>query len=152
MNSPRFTHVDDDDLEWQEVLRQRHGDRTVSVYEKWPEFNERYMTVYARWDPGMLVRPHAHYSDEITFVLEGEMTCGDVTCTPGTHIALDQADTFGPFEAGPDGVMTLQVKMGYPGSIPEDQAAWEEYLAERGVESLDPPPIDLPSWVDDTRG
>ena len=52
-NSPRFRHLDD--LEWQEVRKQQHGDHTASVWEKWPEFSDRYLTVYARYDPGMIV-------------------------------------------------------------------------------------------------
>ena len=48
------------------------------------------------------------------------MTCGDVVCTKGTHIALDQGDTFGPFVAGPDGVELFEVMMGDPRSFPAD--------------------------------
>ena len=49
------------------------------------------------------------------------MTCGDVVCRPGTHIALDQGDTFGPFVAGPDGVVLFEVMMGDPRSFPADE-------------------------------
>ena len=42
-NSPRFRHLDD--LQWQEVRRQQHGDHTASVWEKWPEFSDRYLSV-----------------------------------------------------------------------------------------------------------
>ena len=44
---PRFTHLDD--LTWQEVRRQQKGDRTVSVWEKWPEYSDNYLSVYARY-------------------------------------------------------------------------------------------------------
>ena len=51
------------------------------------------------------------------------MSCGDVHCGPGTHIALDQGDTFGPFIAGPNGVVLFEVMMGDPRSFPADEDA-----------------------------
>jgi hypothetical protein len=108
-NSPRFRHLDD--VKWQEVRRQQHGERIVSVYEKWMEFSDRYLSLYAKWDPGMIVQAHGHNSDHIVFVIEGSMTCGEVECPPGTHIALDQGDTFGPFVAGSEGVVLYEILM-----------------------------------------
>jgi hypothetical protein len=147
--SPRFAHLDD--VPWQEVRRQQHGDHTASVREKWLDFTERFLSLYARWDPGMIVQPHGHDSDHVVFVLEGEMMCGDVVCRAGTHIALDQGDTFGPFVAGPDGVVLFEVMMGDPRSFPADLAGYERFLAERGVQQLPNPPIDLPDWLEDRR-
>jgi len=147
--SPRFVHVDE--LEWQPVRRQRHGDREVAVYEKWLDFGPNFLSLYARWDPGMIVQPHGHNSDHVVFVLEGEMTCGDVVCGKGTHIALDQGDVFGPFVAGPDGVELFEVMMGDPRSFPADEAGYARLLAERGVEQLPNPPITLPHGLEDTR-
>jgi hypothetical protein len=146
---PRIRHLDD--LEWQEVRRQRHGDRVVSVYEKWPEFSDRYLTVYAKYEPGMMVQPHGHNSDHIVFVIEGDVMCGDVHCPAGTHIALDQGDTFGPFIAGPNGAVLFEVMMGDPRSFPADLTEYERLLKERGVEQLPNPPIDMPDWLEDTR-
>jgi hypothetical protein len=147
--SPRFTHLDD--VGWQEVRRQQHGERTASVYEKWLDFGEGFLSLYARWDPGMIVQPHGHNSDHVVFVLEGEMTCGDVACSAGTHIALDQGDTFGPFVAGPDGVVLFEVMMGDPRSFAADPEGYARLLAEKGVEQLPNPPIDMPDWLEDTR-
>jgi hypothetical protein len=146
---PRITHIDD--LKWQEVRRQQHGDRTVSVFEKWPEFSDRYLTVYAKYEPGMIVQPHGHNSDHVVFVIEGDVMCGDVHCPAGTHIALDQGDTFGPFIAGPAGAVLFEVMMGDPRSFPADLGAYEVFLAERGVTQLPNPPIDMPDWLEDTR-
>lgn len=146
---PRFTHLDD--LKWQEVRRQQHGERVVSVREKWMEFSDRYLSLYAQWDPGMSVQPHGHNSDHIVFVLEGSMTCGDVECGPSTHIALDQGDTFGPFVAGPDGVVLYEIMMGDPRSFSADPEGYERFLAERGIKQLPNPPIDLPDWLEDSR-
>jgi len=149
VTSPRFVHLDD--LDWQECRRQQHPDGRRSVWEKWPEFSEKYLSIYARWDPGMIVQRHGHNSDHLVFVVAGEMTCGDVRCTPGMHIALDQGDVFGPFVAGPDGVTLLEVMMGDPRSFPADEDEYHRFLAARGVEQLPNPPIELPEFVEDTR-
>jgi hypothetical protein len=99
----------------------------------------------------MIVQPHGHNSNHVVYVLEGEMTCGDVRCVKGTHIALDQGDTFGPFVAGPDGVELFEVMMGDPRSFSADPEGYERFLAERNVQQLPNPPIDMPTWLEDTR-
>ena len=147
--SPRFRHLDGE--KWQEVRRQHHGDHTASVWEKWLEFSPRYLSLYARWDPGMMVHAHGHNSDHVILVLEGEMTCGDVVCAKGTHIALDQGDTFGPFIAGPDGVVLFEVMMGDPRSFPADQEEYARFLEAKGVTLLPNPPIELPHGLEDQR-
>ncbi len=146
---PRFTHLDDDT--WQECRRQQHGDHTASVWERWLEFSPRYLSLYARWDPGMIVQPHGHNSNHVLFVLAGDMTCGAVHCPKGTHIALDQGDTFGPFVAGPDGVELFEVMMGDPRSFAADLEGYEQFLADRNVQQLPNPPIELPEHLVDTR-
>jgi hypothetical protein len=146
---PRFARLDE--TPWQEVRRQRHGDHEASVRERWLEFSPRYLSLYARWDPGMIVHAHGHRSDHVIFVIEGDMTCGDVHCPAGTHIALDHGDTFGPFIAGPDGVVLFEVMMGDPRSFPADPDGYTALLDERGVEQLPNPAIDLPGWLEDTR-
>ena len=109
------------------------------------------MSLYAKWDPGAIVQAHGHNSDHLVFVLEGEVACGDVVCGPGMHIALDQGDTFGPFVAGPDGAVLYEIMMGDPRSFPVDVDAHERFLAERGVQQLPNPPIEMPDWLEDTR-
>jgi hypothetical protein len=99
----------------------------------------------------MIVQPHGHTSDHVVFVLEGEMTCGDVVCPKGAHIALDQGDTFGPFVAGPHGVELFEVMMGDPRSFQADPEGHEQFLAERAAEQMPNPPIDMPAWIEDTR-
>src|SRR5689334_11902537 len=145
----RFSHVDD--TPWQEVRRQQHGDRTVSVREKWLDFSPRFLSLYAEWDPGMIVQAHGHNSDHVVFVVAGEMTCGDVRCRTGTHLALDQGDTFRPFVAAPPGSTLLEVMMGDPRSFPADRNGYVRFLVERGVRQLPNPPIDMPEWLEDTR-
>ena len=149
MPSPRFSHLDD--LEFQEVRRIGQGDRTMSVREKWLDFSPEYLSLYAKWDPGMIVQPHGHNSNHVIFVLEGEMTCGDVLCRKGGHIALDQGDTFGPFVAGPNGCVLFEIMMGDPRSFPVEQEAYQKFLADQGVVPLPNPPIDMPDSLPDTR-
>ena len=148
-SSPRFSHLDD--VEYQEVRRIGQGDRTMSVWEKWLDFSPAYLSLYAKWDPGMIVQPHGHNSNHVVFVLEGEMTCGSVMCRRGPHIALDQGDTFGPFVAGPEGVELFAVMMGDPRSFPADPEGYERFLVDRGARQLPNPPIDMPEWIEDTR-
>src|SRR3982750_1610021 len=148
-DGPRFTHLDK--LKWQEVRRQQHGERIVSVREKWMEFSDRYLSLYAQWDPGMIVQAHGHNSDHIVFVIEGSMRCGDVECTAGMHIALDQGETFGPFVAGPDGVLLYEIMMGDPRSFPADPDGYARFLAERGITQLPNPPLGMPAGLEATR-
>ena len=99
----------------------------------------------------MMVHAHGHRSDHVVSVVEGDMICGDVDCPVGTHIALDRGDTFGPFIAGPDGVVLFEVMMGDPRTFPADPAGYESLLAARGIEQLPNPPIDMAAWLQDTR-
>ncbi|MCH2171382.1 hypothetical protein MK489_11410 [Myxococcota bacterium] len=149
MKEPRFRHLDQE--KWQEVRAQKHGDRRVAVREKWLEFSDRCLALYARWDPGMIVHKHGHNSDHVIFVLEGEVMCGDVLCTAGMHITLDQGAALGPLVAGPEGVVLFEVMMGDPRSWPADPEGFGRLLEERGVELLPNPPIELPDWLEDTR-
>jgi hypothetical protein len=48
------------------------------------------------------------------------VSCAGVECGPGTHIALDRGDDFGPFVAGPEGVVLFEVMMSDPRSFPAD--------------------------------
>ena len=75
------------------------------------------------------------------------MTCGDVHCGPGTHIALDQGDTFGPFIAGEHGVVLFEVMMGDPRAFAADEEGWKALLAERGRVAPNPK-IALPEWLE----
>jgi len=149
MPEPRFRHADD--LKWQEVRAQQHGERRASVREKWLEFTPEILTLYARWDPGMIVHRHGHNSDHLVFVLEGEMSCGEVRCTKGMHIWLERGAALGPLIAGPQGVELFEVMLGDPRSWPADPEGFAKLLAQRGVQPLENPPIDMPEWLKDTR-
>jgi hypothetical protein len=140
----KITHIDD--VPWQEVKAQQHGERRVSIWEKYLEWTPGLMVNYARYDPGMLTERHGHGSDHIVYVLEGELTVGDVVCGPGTNIVLEHGAVFGPLEAGPNGVFLLEIMMGDPRAVPADRDGFERLLAERGVTPLPNPPVDAPPW------
>ncbi|NQZ95964.1 MAG: hypothetical protein HRU01_05600 [Myxococcales bacterium] len=146
---PRFRHVDDE--KWQEVRAVELPTGPAMVREKWLEFTPRVLSLYAKWDPGMMIHKHGHNSDHVIFVLEGSMLCGDIECTKGMHITLEQGAAFGPFVAGPEGVELYEVMMGDPRSWPADTPGFEKLLDEKGAKRLPNPPIDMPDWIEDTR-
>ena len=151
---PRFTSRDGDDVPWIAVKSQRNADGTEShVWEKWVacSADPLYLALFARWDPGMIVRRHGHHSPHTLTVLGGSFTCGSVECGPGTHIELPPGAAFGPFVAGADGVQLYEVMMGDPRSWGDDPEAMAAVLAERGVEQLPDPPIELPAGLPDLR-
>jgi hypothetical protein len=151
---PVFRHLDDPDVPWQEVKRQRNADgSTSSVWEKWFAFNADppYLSLYARYDPGMIVRRHGHHSPHVVYVIEGSIRCGDRLCPAGTHIELPEGAAFGPFRAGPDGVTMFEVMMGDPRSWGDQPELVDALRAEHGVEPLPDPDIDFPAWLEDRR-
>jgi hypothetical protein len=143
----RITRVDD--VPWQEVKAQAHGDRRVSVWEKYLEWSPTLMVLYARYDAGMLIERHEHRSDHIVYVLEGEIRVGDELCTAGTNLVLEKGAAFGPIEAGPEGALLLEVMMGDPRAVPADREGFEALCAARGITPLPNPPIDAPPWFGD---
>lgn len=145
----RFRHVDEE--KWQEVRALQLPSGRAGVWEKWLEFTPKFLCLYAKWDPGMMIHKHGHNSDHVLFVIEGEMSCGEVRCTAGMHITLEHGAAFGPFIAGPDGVVLFEVMMGDPRSWAADPEGFEKLLAERGAQKLPNPPIELPDWLEDTR-
>ena len=146
---PRFRHLDQE--KWQEVRAIEVQGRRASVWEKWLDFTPGFLSLYAKWDPGMMIHKHGHESDHVVFVISGEMSCGDVRCTAGMHITLPKGEVFGPFVAGPEGVVLFEVMMGDPRSFPADTPGFEKLLAEKGARRLPNPAIDLPDWLEDRR-
>jgi hypothetical protein len=140
----RISHIDD--VPWQEVKAQQHGERRVSVWEKYLEWSPGLMVLYARYDPGMVVERHGHRSDHVVYVLEGEVTVGGVRCPPGTSLVLEEGAAFGPIEAGPEGAVMLEIMTGDPRAVPADRDGFARLLAERGIAALPNPPIEAPPW------
>ena len=151
---PAFSGVDDDAVPWIPVRSQRNADGSEShVWEKWIAFSVEplYLALFARWDPGMIIRRHGHWSSHVLTVLEGDMMCGDVHCVQGSHVELPLGAAFGPFVAGPDGTRLYEVMMGDPRSWSDEPEAMERALAEHGVTQLPDPPIELPAGLEDLR-
>jgi mannose-6-phosphate isomerase-like protein (cupin superfamily) len=149
MPEPRYRHADEE--KWHEVRAVEIEGRRACVREKWLEFTPKMLTLHAKWDPGMMIHKHGHQSDHILYVLEGEMMCGEVRCTKGMHVTLEEGASFGPFVAGPEGVELFEVMMGDPRSWPADPAGFETLLASKNAKKLPNPPIELPDWLEDTR-
>ena len=106
-----------------------------------------YLALFAKWDPGMIVRKHGHFSPHVITVLKGEFTCDDRLCGPGTHIELPMGADFGPFVAGEKGVEVYEVMMGDPRSWSDDPEGMENTLKRHGVTALPDPPITLPAGL-----
>jgi len=151
---PTFRHLDDPEVPWQQVRAVRLADGTVaSVWEKWLAFSADplYLSLYAKWDPGVVQRRHGHLSPHVLMVLEGAITCGDRLCHAGTHIELPYGAAFGPFVAGPHGAVLFEVMMGDPRGWGDDPDSFARVLVERGAEALPDPPITFPPWLSDLR-
>jgi hypothetical protein len=139
---PRFRHEDDE--EWREVRAQDHGGKRVSVWEKWMEIGPNAMSIVGRYDPGMIVHKHGHNSHHLFYVMDGLLMCGDVACTKGMHVTLDQGAAFGPLIAGPEGALLFEVMCGDPRSWAADPEGFQEVLKARGAVALPHPPIKWP--------
>lgn len=151
---PIFRHFDDPEVPWQTVKAQRNADGSeAQVREKWFAFSPdpQYLTVYAKYDPGMIVRRHGHFSPHIVFVLEGSITVGGHACPTGTHIELPFGAAFGPIVAGADGCTMFEVMMGDPRSWGDDPDAFRAALDDAGAEPLPDPPLEYPEWLSDLR-
>jgi hypothetical protein len=135
-----------DDVPWRKVRAQRNADGTEAfVHEKWIAYSTepRYLSLYARYDPGMIVRRHGHRSPHVVFVLDGDCTIGGRHCGPGTHVELPLGAAFGPIVAGPGGVVMFEVMMGDPSSWGDRPELFEAALSSAGATALPHPPIDL---------
>lgn len=151
---PTFRHLDDPDMKWQQVRRQKNADGTVaSVWEKWLAFSPdpQYLSLYAKYDPGMIVRRHGHFSPHVVFIIEGGVWFGDRWCPAGTHIELPFGAAFGPVKAGDDGCVMFEVMMGDPRSWGEEPELFEKALIDAGAEALPDAELDYPEWLQDLR-
>ena len=151
---PIFRHLDDDDVPWQKVKAQRNADGSESaVWEKWLAFSTDplYLSLYARYDPGMIVRRHGHMSPHVVFVLDGSVRIGDRDCPAGTHVELPAGAAFGPIVAGSDGAVMFEVMTGDPRSWGDDPARFEAALEAAGATPLPDPPLEFPPWLADLR-
>src|SRR5215471_4264866 len=142
--SPRLVFVDEADVPWQEVLAQRHGERRVSVHEKFLEWTPDRMVVLGRYDPGVVIERHGHASDHLVYVLEGELLVGDRHCPRGTLVVLEVGAKFGPLVAGNAGALLFEVWMGDPRPVPDDKESYYALLKAKGIVRLPNPVFKKP--------
>ncbi|MDX2166480.1 MAG: hypothetical protein SF182_05430 [Deltaproteobacteria bacterium] len=142
--APRLAFVHIDDVPWTEVIAQQHGERRVSVHEKFLEWTDRRMVVLGRYDPNMIIERHGHASDHLVYVLEGELTVGERHCPAGTLIVLEHGAVFGPLIAGPRGALLFESWAGDPRPVPADKAGYYALLASKGIERLPNPKFSKP--------
>lgn len=135
-----------EDVPWQEVKAQQHGTTRVSVWEKYLEWTPERLTLYGRYDPGMVIERHRHRSDHLVHVIEGEIAVDGVACGAGTTLFLPLGAAMGPIEAGPEGAVLFEVMLGDPRAVPADPDGFAALLADRGVVALPNPPIEAPPW------
>ena len=143
--TPRLAFVHIDDVPWTEVIAQQHGERRVSVHEKFLEWTAQRMVVLGRYDPDMVIERHGHASDHLVYVLEGELTVGDRPCPAGTLIVLEHGAAFGPLIAGPRGALLFESWAGDPRPVPADKPGYYALLASKGIVRLPNPPFSKPA-------
>jgi hypothetical protein len=143
--APRLAFVDAEQVPWTEVIAQMHGDRRVSVHEKFLEWNSKRMVVLGRYDPNVVIERHGHASDHLVYVLEGLLMVGDRPCPPGTLIVLELGASFGPLIAGEQGALLLETWAGDPRPVPADKEAYYALLKEKGIVRLPNPSFTKPA-------
>ncbi len=145
---PRLAFVHADDVAFTEVVAQEHpGGRRVSAYNKFLEWTDRRLVNITRYDPGLVLERHAHASDHVVFVLEGDLEIGGRPCPTGTLIVLEQGAVFGPLIAGADGCTLFEHWAGDPMPVPVDPDLYHRTLDERGITRLPNPPFDPPAHL-----
>jgi hypothetical protein len=151
---PIFRHMDDPDMKWQKVRRQQNADGSEgTVIEKWFAFSPdpQYLSLYAIYSPGMIVRRHGHFCPHTVFILEGGAWFGDRWCPKGTHVELPFGAAFGPVKAGPEGCHMFETMLGDPRSWGDQPELFDQAHAENGSHPLPDEPIDYPDWLQDLR-
>ena len=144
-DEPRLAFVHVEDVPWTEVIAQLHGERRVSVHEKFLEWNAKRMVVLGRYDPHVVIERHGHASDHLVYVLEGELLVGDRLCPPGTLIVLEVGAKLGPLVAGANGALLFEVWMGDPRPVPGNKEEYHALLEKKGIVRLPNPPFTKPA-------
>lgn len=135
-----------DDLEWHEVRAQESDGVRASVWNKFASLTPNRTVAYTRYDAGMMLARHSHSSDEVIYVIEGEVAVGDQLWTAGTIAVLEAETFFGPLVAGPEGALIFEVFNGPSPRSGQDRTGYDELLAARGVTELPNPRFELP-WT-----
>ncbi len=144
-DGPRLAFVHLDEVPWREVVAQQHGERRVSVHQKFLEWTPERVVVLTRYDPGMVIERHGHATDNLVYVLGGDLDVDGRACPAGTLIVLEQGAVFGPLTAGPDGALLFETWGADVTPVPADKEAYARLLADRGITRLPNPPFERPA-------
>lgn len=136
-------HVDD--LQWHEVRSQQMGDRRTSVWNRFVDITDDRTVAYTRYDAGVMLPRHSHHSDEVIYIIEGEVTVGDQSWPAGTAAVLEAGKFFGPLVAGPEGALLFEVFTGRADRADQDRTGFADLLAAKGSVELPDAPFTLPT-------
>src|SRR5262245_43379272 len=151
---PRLAFVHADAVPWTEVIAQLHGERRVSVHEKFLEWNAK-QVVLGRYDPHVVIERHGHASEHLVYVLDGQLLGGDRPCPPGTLILRAHGAPFRTLVADERGALLFEVWMGDPRPVPADKEEYLALLKAKGIVRLPNPaftkPDTAPKHADDGK-
>jgi hypothetical protein len=133
-----------EDLQWHEVRSQQIGDRRTSVWNRFVDITDDRTVAYTRYDAGVMLPRHSHHSDEVIYIIEGEVTVGDQSWPAGTAAVLEAGKFFGPLVAGPEGALLFEVFTGRADRAGQDRSGFAELLEAKGSVELPEPPFTLP--------
>lgn len=125
-----------------EVRPQRHRDgKKAAVHIRTIEVTDERRVLYTRYDPELVLEPHAHGGDEIIIVIEGELSIGEKHCKAPAAIILKKGTPFGPLIAGKKGTTIIEVFLGKDASMPiNTKPEWfTQILKEKGITLLPEP-------------
>jgi len=133
-----------EDLPWHEVRSQQIGDRRTSVWNRFVDITDDRTVAYTRYDAGVMLPRHSHHSDEVIYIIEGEVTVGGQSWPAGTAAVLEAGKFFGPLVTGPDGALLFEVFTGRADRAGQDRTGFAELLEEKGSRELPDPSFTLP--------
>ena len=117
----------DEQREWVEVPEPQ-GEEDAATRYRHPGHDGLPYLHESKLPPGLHIESHAHRTDEIIYVLEGEILLGSRVLGPGTSILVPGMTLYG-FRAGPNGVRFLN----YRGREDRSHLSKERFLAERNA-------------------
>ncbi len=135
-------HVDD--VEWLEARRVEVDGRPASVWNRMVDMTEDRTISYTRYDAGVMLARHAHHTDEVIFIIEGEVNVGGQSWPAGTVAILEAGTFFGPLIAGPDGALLFEVFAGRADRSGQDRTGYDELMRQRHTVELPHPDFVLP--------
>ena len=82
---------------------------STAVWFRHPGSDSELQLFEVRLEPNSVAAPHAHASDEIMVVVDGEMWFGAQRCGPGTSVYIPGNTLYG-FRAGPNGARFMNFR------------------------------------------